>query len=58
MSQELWTAVDDYVAAHAVREDDVLRDAVEAANAAGLPEIQVTPAEGRLLGSTSTGRCA
>ncbi len=49
MSEELWTAVDDYVAAHLVREDDALRLAVAGAEAAGLPPIQISPAQGKLL---------
>lgn len=43
-----WLAVDDYLAP-LVAEDDVLRAASEAADRAGLPPIQVSPAQGRLL---------
>jgi predicted O-methyltransferase YrrM len=47
--QELWSAVDDYIA-QALIEPDVLLDAtVQAADAAGLPPIAVTPQQGKLL---------
>ena len=49
MDETLWTAVDDYVATHLATEDDVLRAALAAADAAGLPAIHVSPAQGRLL---------
>lgn len=49
MSQELWSAVDAYVASTVVHEDDALRAAVESSRAAGLPEIAVSPSLGTLL---------
>jgi predicted O-methyltransferase YrrM len=49
MSLDLWTAVDRYVNEQIVDEDDVLRDAVAAADRAGLPQIAVTPNQGKLL---------
>ena len=49
MSLDLWTAVDRYVNEQIVGEDDVLRDAVAAADRAGLPQIAVTPNQGKLL---------
>ena len=49
MMQELWTAVDRYITDNVVLEDDVLRAATDAAAAAGLPAISVTPGEGKLL---------
>jgi predicted O-methyltransferase YrrM len=49
MDQEMFTAVDEFVAETVVAEDEGLREAVEAAAAAGLPSIQVSPAQGKLL---------
>lgn len=44
-----WTAVDGALEAWLAPEDDALREAVAAADAAGLPSIAVSPAQGRLL---------
>jgi predicted O-methyltransferase YrrM len=49
MDQQTFSAVDEFVAATVVTEDGVLRDAVAAAEAAGLPAIQVSPPQGKLL---------
>ena len=49
MSQELWTAVDRYIADTFALEDDVLAKAQEACDAAGLPAIQVSAAQGKFL---------
>lgn len=49
MTLELWTAVDQYITDRIVMEDDVLRAATKAAADAGLPQISVTPGEGKLL---------
>jgi len=49
MSQETWTAVDDYVAGLLASHDDALDAAVEASGEAGLPPIQVSPPQGKLL---------
>ncbi len=49
MDQETFSAVDQFVAATVVAEDEVLRAAVDAAAAAGLPSIQVSPPQGKLL---------
>ena len=46
---ELWTAVDAYITDNVVLEDNVLRAASKAAADAGLPQISVTPGEGKLL---------
>ncbi|KDN87031.1 O-methyltransferase [Kitasatospora cheerisanensis] len=46
---QLWTAVDDYVAARLIGEDEVLDAAVEAADRAGLPQIAVAANQGKLL---------
>jgi predicted O-methyltransferase YrrM len=49
MSQDLWTAVDDYIEELLVAPDAALDAAREASAAAGLPEIAVTPSQGKLL---------
>jgi predicted O-methyltransferase YrrM len=49
MSQELWTSVDNYLSEVLVRQDKHLADAVAARDAAGLPSIQVSPPQGKLL---------
>ncbi len=49
MDQATFSAVDAFVGETIVEEDEVLRGAVEAAEAAGLPSIQVSPPQGRLL---------
>jgi len=49
MDQETFSAVDEFVAATVVAEDEALRAVVEAAEAAGLPSIQVSPPQGKLL---------
>jgi predicted O-methyltransferase YrrM len=46
---ETWERVDDYVTGTLAAEDEVLRGAVDAAEEAGLPSIQVSPAQGKLL---------
>lgn len=49
MSQETWTAVDDYVASLLAPHDEALEAALRASEEAGLPAIQVSPAQGKLL---------
>ena len=49
MSQELWTAVDDYINSIVMSPDAALEAASAAAAAAQLPPISVTPAHGKLL---------
>ncbi|MFF7355721.1 MULTISPECIES: O-methyltransferase [Streptomyces] len=49
MSQQTWTAVDDYFNDLLVKEDDALLAAAENSDAAGLPAIQVAPNQGKLL---------
>jgi predicted O-methyltransferase YrrM len=46
--QDLWTAVDDYIAAH-VREDSSLTATLARAIEAGLPPIAVAPNQGKML---------
>ena len=47
--KDQWTAVDAYLDATLVREDEALRSAVRDSAAAGLPSIAVTPSQGKLL---------
>ena len=49
MDQETFSAVDRFVCETLVSEDEGLRGAVEAAEAAELPAIQVSPPQGKLL---------
>ncbi len=49
MSQELWTAVDSYVEGLLIGPDAALDAALATSVAAGLPEIAVTPSQGKLL---------
>src|SRR6478672_13314301 len=49
MPEALWTAVDEYITQMLVPPDPVLDTALESSNAAGLPVIQVTPNQGKLL---------
>jgi len=49
VDQETFAAVDAFVEATIVPADDSLRGALDAAVAAGLPAIQVSPPQGRLL---------
>ena len=45
----LWTAVDAYLAGHLIPKDDALEAALRESEKAGLPAIQVTPLQGRML---------
>lgn len=47
--QEQWTAVDEYVSGLLAPHDEALEAALEAGEAAGLPGIQVSPPQGKLL---------
>jgi predicted O-methyltransferase YrrM len=49
MDQETFSAVDRFIGETIVEEDEALRGAVAAAEAAGLPAIQVSPPQGKLL---------
>ncbi|MGH6800386.1 MAG: O-methyltransferase [Methylocella sp.] len=49
MTGALWTAVDEYITHMLVPADKVLDAALDASAAAGLPAIQVTPNQGKLL---------
>ena len=49
MSQERWSAVDDYIEEHLIGEDPVLEAALADSARAGLPSIALTPAQAKLL---------
>ncbi|MGA9840487.1 MAG: O-methyltransferase [Thermoplasmata archaeon] len=49
MTQKQWTAVDRYLEELLVRPDATLRETVSASTAAGLPAIQVSAPQGKLL---------
>jgi predicted O-methyltransferase YrrM len=49
VDQETFAAVDLFVGATLVPQDEVLREALGRAEAAGLPQIQVSPPQGKLL---------
>lgn len=46
---DLWTSVDQYICDHIVHDDAALEAAVRDSEAAGLPPIQVSPPQGKLL---------
>ncbi len=49
MGQEQWAAVDEYVGGLLAPHDDALEAALRAGEEAGLPQIQVSPPQGKLL---------
>ena len=49
MSQEKWTAVDNYFDQHFIEDDPILSSALKASAEAELPEINVAPNQGKLL---------
>jgi len=49
VAQDTWTAVDEYVTGLLAPPDEALDAAVRAGEAAGLPQIQVSPPQGKLL---------
>jgi predicted O-methyltransferase YrrM len=49
MSQDLWSEIDRYIVRHFVATDPALEAALEASDAAGLPQINVAPNQGKLL---------
>jgi predicted O-methyltransferase YrrM len=49
MEEQVFAEVDRFIGETIVGEDEALRAAVEAAEAAGLPSIQVSPPQGKLL---------
>jgi len=49
MTQELWTAVDQYIADHLLPADAALDSALRHSAEAGLPAISVSPPQGKML---------
>jgi predicted O-methyltransferase YrrM len=49
MTQETWTAVDQYINETLIPNDPVLEAVVRSSTEAGLPSIQVSPPQGKLL---------
>lgn len=49
MAQETWTKVDRYLANALLHPDSALEDALKSSSAAGIPDIQVSPTQGKLL---------
>lgn len=49
MDQKIFSAVDEFIGGTLLDEDEALKGAVEAAEVAGLPSIQVSPPQGKLL---------
>ena len=49
MTQDRWSAVDEYLCSQLVPADEVLESALRASAAAGLPEISVSPPQGKML---------
>ena len=49
MTQEQWSAVDRYITDHLLPQDDGLEAALKASAEAGLPNIAVSPAQGKML---------
>lgn len=49
MDPEAWAAVDAFVGETLVPQDEALKGALDRAEAAGLPQIQVSPPQGKLL---------
>jgi predicted O-methyltransferase YrrM len=49
LTQAHWTAIDDYLTAALVRHDPALDAALKASDAAGLPQINVAPNQGKFL---------
>jgi predicted O-methyltransferase YrrM len=54
VEQERWAAVDEYVAGLLAPHDSALDAAIEASGEAGLPPIQVSPPQGKLLNLLAT----
>jgi predicted O-methyltransferase YrrM len=58
LSQGRWTAVDDYIDAALIPPDPVLEAALQASADAGLPDISVSPAQGKMLHLLALGQGA
>ena len=57
-SQQLWTAVDQYIAKNLIPSDPVLTQALADNAAAGLPSIDVSPTQGKFLHLLARIMCA
>jgi len=49
MTERVWNDVDDYISGLLVGRDEALEKALEASDRAGLPQINVSPAQGKML---------
>lgn len=49
MSHEIWSAVDDYICDRLLRTDSMLENTLRNTEEAGLPQISVSPCQGKLL---------
>jgi predicted O-methyltransferase YrrM len=49
MTQRVWDEVDDYISGLLIGRDEALDRALEAADRAGLPQVNVSPSQGKLL---------
>jgi predicted O-methyltransferase YrrM len=58
MPQQQWTSVDDYIESALVPADPVLDAALQASADAGLPDISVSPAQGKMLHLLALGQGA
>lgn len=58
MTQEKWTAVDDYINGLFIPRDTALEAALTASDDAGLPAISVSPAQGKMLYLLATAKNA
>ena len=47
--EQTWSAVDQYLSAELGLDDAILRETIAASNASGLPEIQVSATQGKML---------
>jgi len=57
-AQKKWTAVDRYIRDHLLQPDPILDAAIEASQSAGLPPIQVSPPQGKMLHLLARGQGA
>ena len=49
MSDQLWTDIDHYLASALLPEDPILEEVLKSSEASGIPAIQVSPLQGKLL---------
>lgn len=58
MSQNDWTAIDEYITDLLVKPDAALNEALASSAAAGLPSINVSPCQGKMLHILARGHAA